>query len=166
MLGGILSASFTALFVLQFLELGLFSRVSPAIKQPQKDKLTLARAALMPAPHPTRDQEGALSPCACSFNLPHPSIHLPNTHSQTWHSPAPTSGKMEAEDDSGVREDQGLFRALRSLDEKSEGWGAVKRAREASGAQEQVPVHSTHPLPRLRFLSLSQMGTKQICTEV
>lgn len=65
----------------------------------------------------------------------------------------------------GVREDQGLFRALRSLDEKSEGWGVMKKTSEASGAQEQITVHSTHPLPRLGFLSLSQMGAKQICIE-
>lgn len=52
----------------------------------------------------------------------------------------------------GVREDQGLFRALRSLDEREKGWGVVKKSGEASGAQEQITVHPTHPLPRLRLL--------------
>lgn len=66
--------------------------------------------------------------------------------------PPPHLGKWKEKMTQGVREDQGFFRALRSLDEKYKGWGIVKKSAEASGAQEQITVHPTHPLPRLRFL--------------
>jgi hypothetical protein len=77
MLGGILSASFMVLFVLQFLQLRLFIRVSLVIKQPQKDKLKLSY--LEPPWYlpfaPPMIGKGPLDPYVCPSNLPHPSTH-------------------------------------------------------------------------------------------